>query len=327
MLDNEATQVEEVQNNELEKQDEPSLDDALSSKFKELTAPVEEKEPEKEEVKKDEEPDKIPDIEAKKAPSSWRANVREHFNALPPEVQDEILRREGDIHKGIEGYKQDAEYGRGLKNVLSQYENDFSQFGVTAPQAVQNLLQTEKTLRTGTPDQKLAIISSLVQDYGIPIEALVSDDGQVRDTAKQQSALMSRISQLEQQLHGQASQQRQVVDRETSDIISRFASDPANVYFEDVREEMGRLLSNGLANDIKEAYEKATWSRSDIRAVILTQQQKEAEAQRQKDNAAKVAQAKKAAGTTLKTSGVTPNANGNVSLDDDLRAVYRKLNS
>ena len=59
-------------------------------------------------------------------PSSWRANVREQFAALPAEVQEEVLRRESDFHKGIEQYRTDADYGRNLKSVFAPYQQDFA---------------------------------------------------------------------------------------------------------------------------------------------------------------------------------------------------------
>ena len=264
--------------------------------------------------------------EPKQPPPSWKANVREQFANLPAEVQDEVLRRQADFHKGIDQYRQDADYGRGLKAVLSPYAQDFASLGVNEAQAVGNLLQTERILRMGSPEQKLAVISSIVQSYGVPLEALISDDGNVRDAAMQNSALMTRINRLEQQLHGFTSQQQQQESSRVQSDIQAFASDPANKWFNDVREDMGRLLNSGMATDLKDAYDKACNMRSDIRAAILTQQQREADEKRQKEAQQRAAQAKKAAAVNVKPGGTTPTINNRPrTLDETLAEAYERL--
>ena len=259
-------------------------------------------------------------------PSSWRANVREQFAALPAEVQEEVLRRESDFHKGIEQYRTDADYGRNLKSVFAPYQQDFASLGVNETQAVSSLLQTERTLRLGTPEQKLAIFQSMASSYGVPVEALVSDDGDVRQTAMLNAQLTSRLNQLEQQLHGFTTAQQSQVQAQATDSITKFASDPANKWFSDVREDMGRLLEGGIAADLQDAYDKACNMRPDIRAAIAAQQQREADEKRQKEAQQRVIQAKKSASVNVRQSGPKPVAsNAPRTIDDTLREVYDRL--
>lgn len=259
-------------------------------------------------------------------PSSWRANVREQFAALPAEVQEEVLRRESDFHKGIEQYRTDADYGRNLKSVFAPYQQDFASLGVNETQAVSSLLQTERTLRLGTPEQKLAIFQSMASSYGVPVEALVSDDGDVLQTAMLNAQLTSRLNQLEQQLHGFTTAQQSQVQAQVTDSITKFASDPANKWFSDVREDMGRLLEGGIAADLQDAYDKACNMRPDIRAAIAAQQQREADEKRQKEAQQRVIQAKKSASVNVRQSGPKPVAsNAPRTIDDTLREVYDRL--
>ena len=259
-------------------------------------------------------------------PSSWRANVREQFAALPAEVQEEVLRRESDFHKGIEQYRTDADYGRNLKSVFAPYQQDFASLGVNETQAVSSLLQTERTLRLGTPEQKLAIFQSMASSYGVPVEALVSDDGDVRQTAMLNAQLTSRLNQLEQQLHGFTTAQQSQVQAQVTDSVTKFASDPANKWFSDVREDMGRLLEGGIAADLQDAYDKACNMRPDIRAAIAAQQQREADEKRQKEAQQRVIQAKKSASVNVRQSGPKPVAsNAPRTIDDTLREVYDRL--
>jgi len=273
----------------------------------------------------DEESEAAP-VEVRQPPSSWRANVREQFATLPVDVQDEVLRREADFHKGIEQYRQDADYGRNLKSVLSPYQNDFAALGVSESQAVGTLLNYERTLRLGSPEQKLAVFQNMLDSYGVPVEALVSDDGDVRQTAMLNASLTSRLNQLEQQLHGFTASQQSQVQAQVTDVITKFASDPANKWFNDVREDMGRLLESGIASDIKDAYDKACNLRPDIRAAISAQQQKEADEKRQKEAAQRVAQAKKSAAVNVRQSGQKPAvSNRPRTIDETLNDVYERL--
>ena len=259
-------------------------------------------------------------------PSSWRANVREQFAALPAEVQEEVLRRESDFHKGIEQYRTDADYGRNLKSVFAPYQQDFASLGVNETQAVSSLLQTERTLRLGTPEQKLAIFQSMASSYGVPVEALVSDDGDVRQTAMLNAQLTSRLNRLQQQLQGSTTAQQSQVQAQVTDSVTKFASDPANKWFSDVREDMGRLLEGGIAADLQDAYDKACNMRPDIRAAIAAQQQREADEKRQKEAQQRVIQAKKSASVNVRQSGPKPVAsNAPRTIDDTLREVYDRL--
>lgn len=267
-------------------------------------------------------------VVTKQPPSSWRANVRDHFATLLPDVQDEILRREGDFHNGIQQYKQDADYARSIKSVIAPYQSDFAALGVNETQAIQSLLQSERTLRVGTPEQKLAVLQSIVHSYGVPVEALLSDDGNVRDMAMQNATLVSRLNQLEQQLHGFTSVQQQSAKQQAESEITKFASDPANKWFNDVREDMARLLNSGVASDIKDAYDKAVWQRPDIRQAILAQQQKEAEEKRQKDATTRAAKALKGGATNLKTQGPAPThvSQKPKSWEDSLEDTFERVN-
>ena len=269
------------------------------------------------------------DADAKESlqpPSSWRANVRDQFAALPAEVQEEVLRRESDFHKGIEQYRTDADYGRSLKQVLAPYQQDFAALGVDESRAVGTLLGYERTLRLGSPEQKLEIFQSMARSYGVPVEALLSDDGEVQQAAMLNAQLTSRLNQLEQQLHGFTSQQQSQVQAQVSDTITKFASDPANKWFNDVKEDMGRLLQSNMATDLKDAYEKACNMRPDIRAAIAAQQQREADEKRQKEAQQRVIQAKKSASVNVRQSGPKPVAsNAPRTIDDTLREVYDRL--
>lgn len=264
--------------------------------------------------------------EEKQPPSSWRANVREQFATLAPEVQDEILRREADFHKGLEQYRSDADYGRNLKQVLAPYQQDFAALGVDESRAVGTLLGYERTLRLGSPEQKLEIFQSMASSYGVPVEALLSDDGEVQQAAMLNAQLTSRLNQLEQRLHGFTSQQQSQVQAQADDAVAKFASDPANKWFNDVASDMLKLIKSEITADIKEAYDMACNMRPDIRAAMAAQQQREADEKRQKEAAQRMAQAKKAASVNVRQGGPKPVAsNAPRTIDQTLSEVFDRL--
>ncbi|MGR2433573.1 hypothetical protein FDG14_24970, partial [Salmonella enterica] len=68
-------------------------------------------------------------------------------------------------------------------------------------------------------------------------------------------------------------QQNQTVMSE----IEQFKSNPANVHFEAVKDDMAILLQSNRAESLQDAYDKAVWMRPDIRKSLVEQQRTEAE--------------------------------------------------
>lgn len=90
-------------------------------------------------------------------PKTWRPEAAAKFATLPPEVQQEILKREEDIFKGLESYKADASIGKALKGVVQPYMHIFQAQGVDPIQQVSGLMRAHVALATGTPRAKTAI--------------------------------------------------------------------------------------------------------------------------------------------------------------------------
>ena len=59
--------------------------------------------------------------EALPAPKTWRPDAAAKWAELPPEVQQEVLKREQDIFKGLETYKADATVGRSVNQIIAPY--------------------------------------------------------------------------------------------------------------------------------------------------------------------------------------------------------------
>lgn len=246
-------------------------------------------------------------VEAKRAPSSWRPAAAAEFDKLPPHVQDEVLRRETDFHKGVEGYKQHAELGRTFERVIAPYAQLLQQNQMTPDVAVAHLLEAEAKLRTGTPEQKATYFAQLARDYGIDLG--VAQQMPIPDPYTSQ--LEQRLNLLQRQQNDWLEAQRREQTDKLNSEIQAFASDPSRSHFEAVRDDMAALIQTGRANDLATAYDMAVYANPKTRAALLEQQrlvavkqtQSQAQAQRAKSAAVSVKGSSPASGSgTPKTS-------------------------
>lgn len=281
-------------------------------------------------VKTDQQQQQSP-AQAKKAPQSWKQELKSHFDTLPPEVQDEVLRRETDYSKGIQKYAEGAKFADSFRPVVEQWAPYLSQIQATPESAFQALITTEYTLRTGSPSQKQQMLMTLAKEYGIEI------GGQSADTQGQQQHASSpdlqhavqRVQQLEQYIQNieyerqqQAARQQQAETAELTQQINAFASSGNAPHYQEVSQDMAQLLKAGYANDLQDAYEKACWARPDIRASLL----KSEEAKRIQEKAELANKAKgKATSITGSPSGASVPVPG-ASIRADLEAAWGGAN-
>lgn len=245
-----------------------------------------------------------PLIPERRAPSSWKPDAQAAFNTLPPNIQDEVLRRETDYHKGIEGYKKHAQTAQAFERVIQPYAQTIQQLGIDAPTAVGQLLKADHTLRYADPATKAQFFSQLAQQYGVDL-AQVANLSAVDPAYK---ALQQQVQDQQRELQTWKTQQAQ---REQSVVMSeleKFAADPKNAHFDAVRNDMALLLESGKAQSLQDAYNTAVWMRGDIRQSLIEQQRAEAQkkaieqAHHQKTKAASVS----VKGSSPASGGVPP---------------------
>lgn len=250
-----------------------------------------------------------PAPEAKRPPSSWKKEAAAEFDKLPPHVQDEVLRRETDFHKGIEGFKQHADLGRSMERTLQPYMQTIQSLGVPPDQAVGALLRADAMLRNPDPAQRAQYFSQLAQQYGIDL----GQAAQVPQRDPYTMQLEQRLSQIQaQQESFQQSQQEQQRQSLNSELTAFSATAE---HFEAVREDMAALLQAGRATDLKDAYDKAVYANPQTRQLLLEQQT--AAALKQAQSAALANRAKAA---SVSVRGSSP-ASGTGAAPTNLRAA------
>jgi len=252
------------------------------------------------------------------APNTWKKEAQEAYLKADPIIQAEVDRREADIHKGIEQYKQAADWARTVDQVISPYKQTFQQLGISPERAIGEVMEIDHRLRHGTQQEKQDLFVYLSKVFNV-------DLGQVNDTAQVTDPRIYQYQEQNQRLQNQLQHiETQAQQREYESLhseIASFQADPAHSHFEAVRGHMVALLQANQAKDLKDAYEQAIYANPVTRAAVLQQR---AEADR--TEAAKRAQTAKAASSVNLRSRPALAAQRPIgSVEDTIRERYREL--
>lgn len=270
----------------------------------------------------------------KEVPKTWRPEAASEWAKLPPVIQEEVLKREADIFRGIEALKPDANLGKAFQTALQPFDQFLRQTKADPVRLTQDLISAHTTLSIGSPEQKLAVLQRISAAYGVP---LIPPDPNAEPPYidPQVKALQDQLKAVQSQLSGTAEEQRKAAEAEQTRVrsqlmaeIETFAKDPANKHYATVEGEMSRILSSGMATTLKDAYDQAVWLNPTARAAEQARITAES-AQKQREEAlAKAEAAKKAAAANVRTSA--KQASGTTllgSIDDTLKETLREINS
>ena len=227
---------------------------------------------------------------------SWKKEAAEEMSKLPDNVQKYIIERQDQFHKGLEQYKEAANYAKTIDKSIAPYKEYLSQLGVTPEVAFPNLLKTERTLRVGSPQEKVEMFQKLAHDYGIDLGALanIPYDANL-------AQLKAQKEWLESQLQASQDFKQSHEDAQLQSVLDDFGSQ--HEFFDDVRLQMADLLDSGLATDLSDAYAKAVRLNDDVFSKVQAQQQANSKTA-QLSRANQAAQAAKQAAVQVKGSPV-----------------------
>lgn len=263
-------------------------------------------------------PNLIAPVEATRAPPGWSPTAKAAFGELPADhpIRQAVAQRETEIDKG---FAKLAEY-----KPIERFAEMAKQSGTTLDRALENYVSIENELRRDF----LGGVTQLCQRQGIDPVQLANtilarnggppSNGGTGETQGYQppsvdlAPLTQKISALESYIQ---QQQNTTVQSE----IDRFASDAKNVFFDNVKSEMGRLIQSGLATDLTEAYDRACWANPEIRTLLIKQQSAPSDA------SAKAAAATQARNASKSITGSpVPGASGRgpeTSIEDEIREL------
>jgi len=253
--------------------------------------------------------EKAPEVPAKRPPSSWKKETQAEWEKLPAHVQDDVLRREADFHRGIEEYKSHAQRARAYEQAMAPYQATLQQLGVAPEQAIGELFKADHLLRHSAPHEKAAYFAKLAQDYGVELGDIQAPP-QV-DPAYQ--ALLNEVRSLKQSESQREQQRQQYEQQQLNSQIAAFSE--GKEHFDAVREDMAVLLQAGRAADLEAAYDMAIWARPDLRSGLLQQQTRAAE-----EKARALVQRQRAQTAAVSVKGSSPVSSSSAN-PTDLRAL------
>lgn len=256
-----------------------------------------------------------------KPPQSWKASVREKWNALPGDVREEIDRVNREASTNIQKHAEAAKFRDSFQQTLAPYQAMLG--GADPVKATQNLLQTAHVLHYAPPQQKAQMVANMVRQFGIPIEAL---DAALSGTSAPQQGAQSQtidpesiLQQAEERMmkRFQAQQDRQETARIQKDIDTFRAS---HEFFHDVEPDMTQLVTlargRGVELTIEQAYDRAVQLSPEIQATL-----KQREAAKLAPTAQAATERSKAAASSVKSQ---PAVSGQSAKPDSVRGSIRE---
>lgn len=259
------------------------------------------------------------------APKTWRPEAAKAWAELPETVRAEVLKREEDMFKGIEGYKADASIGKVIKDIVAPYIPNMRAKGVDPVHQIRSLLASNEALERGTPEQKAMVFRKLAEVYDVDL----SGEGQSPYADPQISALNKTIDELRSRLDTNDNRMAESVKANLQKEVNTFADDPAHPYFDEVATDVAALLKGKVVTTLEEAYEKAVWLNPVTRAKEAARVTADAAAKAKSEAEAKAAAAKKASSANVKTStkpgrGTAPVGSMDDTLSETLTTIRKR---
>jgi hypothetical protein len=256
-------------------------------------------------------------------PQAWGKKVVEHWNSLPPEVQQEILKRETDIQRGLgdaaERLKKAEASSEELGQILSRHANAIPRLPdgreMPVPQVLDHLLAAHQMLETN-PRQALAWLHDY---YGVNPAELIQHDP-IEEARQQERAA------IEHELQQQHQQQRALREQQMIDHIEQFAADKP--YWDDIEDDISyhlialkETMPHATGEQILQlAHDKALAGHPDLDPKAKEKAQNDLlESRRKADEAKKLA----SMNVGSRHIGATPVVRR--SLEEDMAAVYERL--
>lgn len=212
------------------------------------------------------------------APVSWTPAAREFWGAIPPEAKAEIVKREGDIARGLQqasGHKRVAdEYFR----TVAPFQSFIQAAGSSPSQAITELMTTAAQLTQGSPQKKAEVVKNIIAEYGVDItmlDTMLAGETPSEDpNAPLLSAIDERLAPINDFM-GTVQQGRQEqaheVNQEASTELGTFQESHSEFY-EDLREDMADLMematNRGRTMSLEQAYTHAANAHPEIGPIL-----------------------------------------------------------
>lgn len=205
-----------------------------------------------------------------KPPSSWTPAAREKWSDIPPELRQEIIRREEASVVGIRKMQESIAPAKEFLDSMNPYVQEAQSLGVDFRQHVSGVLNTERVLRTASLPDKFNALIGIADQYGIPLRDIINQSvgQQVLQAPQQQQAAIP--PEFQQQMQEMRQWKDQLETAQVEQQVGSFGNDKE--FFNDVRPLMADLIEKGMATDLNSAYDQACWMNAGVREVMLARQ-------------------------------------------------------
>lgn len=304
-------------------------DAAAGSEAGKSTTPAEAGEQHQEQQQRQAKTTSITDTPARqtRGPASWKPEVREKFGTLPAEVQAEVSRREREISMTLQDAAASRQFAEQFEQTIAPFRHIIALEGNDPLKTFSDYMKTATTLRTGSAVEKANAIASAIHTFGIDVNMLdralaatITGQGGLpaQQGQHQQVYQDPRVDQLIATLTDQSTQRAQALEAELQTELEAFSADPANDFFEDLREDISDILrisaQRGRVVTLAEAYNKAAQLHPEISKVLAQR-----EAAKKAGQNRNVIQAKRLAGSSVRTD--SPHQTGNTSEPTSVRGA------
>jgi len=254
-----------------------------------------------------------PESQITTAPQSMSAKDREAYYALPPESQqwisDRVKEQEADYTKKTMEVAEQRKYYEDIEKVTGPRREQFAMSGMNVAQGLDQLL----SLSDFAQRDPVGFASHILESRGISLADVanqqaggqVPSDPQIVDLQQRIAAQENHIAQQNQQ---QLEQQGQVV----SGVINDFAA--AHPFYEDLQDEMVPIVVSlkeskpGLSSDqyLDLAYKMAAAANDNVSSKMDIDRQAKANVDRVAKAKQTAANARRAGGTNIQSTGTLP---------------------
>jgi hypothetical protein len=235
-----------------------------------------------------------PRVPEERAPASWSPEVRQHWNNLPPDVRQEVFKREREIQQTLQESAEARRAVESFQKIVAPYEMFIRAENSNPLQAVDNLMATAARLRTANGPELADMVAGIVQQFGVgrfgnsfieQLDAALS--GRVGPAPQNaagnplphlQQAIQQELAPVRQfmsQIEQMRVQQEQRVAQEATMTVEQFLQQAE--FGEDVRQEMADILEvasrRGRDMTLQDAYNQAVRMHPSISRIVSQREQ------------------------------------------------------
>jgi DNA-binding TFAR19-related protein (PDSD5 family) len=155
------------------------------------------------------------------------------------------------------------------REIVSPYEHLFRAEGVEPLQGINNLMRTTAMLATGPQQTKAQIVAGIIKTYGVDIatlDALLAGQPASPQQYQQPAYQPPDPRQFrDPRLDALLQQQTHKVQQEAAEQLSEIENED---FYDDLRDNMAKLLEAGLVKTAREAYDRAALFHPEVAKVM-----------------------------------------------------------